>query len=475
MAPSIVIILLVGYFAILMGVSLLQKSKVAGNESFFSGNRRSPWYVVSFGMIGASLSGVTFVSVPGMVRTNDMLYMQTVLGFFVGYVIIAEILLPLYFKLDSPSIYSYLKQRFGQHTYKTGSSFFLLSKLIGAAARLYVVVLILQVFILDSWNVPFWLTATFILLMIWLYTRRGGIKTIVWTDMFQTLCLLGAVILLIVQVCRALHLDAGGAMTAIYHNPHFHWFEFTDWQSKQHFVKQFFSGIFIALVMTGLDQDMMQKNLSIHRLKDAKRNIYAYGIAFLPVNFLFMCLGVLLLILAAENGIALPAAGDDILPMFATKGYLGQAACILFVIGIIAASFSSADSALTALTTSFCIDLLEKPTDEALRRRVHIGMSLAMLAIVLVLKAVNSTSLLDAIYSIAGYTYGPLLGLFAFGLITRRPVNDRAVPFIAVASPLLCAGIQWLSTHCLHYTLGYELLILNGFITFIALRFSKLN
>ena len=471
MAPSFVIILLVGYFAILMGVSLLQKPKVAGNESFFSGNRSSPWYVVSFGMIGASLSGVTFVSVPGMVRVNDMLYMQTVLGFFVGYVIIAEILLPVYFKLDSPSIYSYLKQRFGQHTYKTGSSFFLLSKLIGAAARLYVVVLILQVFILDSWNVPFWLTATFILLMIWLYTRRGGIRTIVWTDMFQTLCLLGAMILLIIHACRALHLDAGGAVTAICHDPHFHWFEFADWQSKQHFVKQFFSGIFIALVMTGLDQDMMQKNLSIRRLKDAKRNIYTYGFAFLPVNFLFMCLGVLLLILAAENGITLPASGDDILPMFATQGYLGQAACILFVIGIIAASFSSADSALTALTTSFCVDLLEKPSDEALRRRVHIGMSLAMLAIVLVLNSVNSTSLLDAIYMIAGYTYGPLLGLFAFGLITRRPVCDKFVPFIAVASPLLCAGIQWFSTHYLHYTLGYELLMLNGFLTFVALRF----
>lgn len=473
MNPILVISLLLGYFAVLMGVSLLQKSKGPGNEAFFSGNRRSPWYVVSFGMIGASLSGVTFVSVPGMVRSNDMLYMQTVLGFFVGYVIIAEILLPVYFKLDSPSIYSYLKRRFGQHSYKTGASFFLLSKIVGAAARLYVVVLILQVFILDSWNVPFWLTATFVLLMIWLYTHRSGIKTIVWTDMFQTLCLLGAMFLLIVQACRALHLGAGEAVSAICHDAHFRWFEFGDWHSKQHFVKQFFSGIFIALVMTGLDQDMMQKNLTINRLKDAKRNIYAYGAAFLPVNFLFMCLGVLLLLFAAENGVALPASGDDILPMFATQGYLGQAACILFVIGIIAASFSSADSALTALTTSFCVDLLEKPSDEALRRRVHIGISLAMLAIVLVLKAVNSTSLLDAIYVIAGYTYGPLLGLFAFGLTTRRSINDRLVPLIAISSPLLCAGIQWISTHFLHYAMGYELLILNGFLTFIALWFSK--
>lgn len=472
MNPLLVIGLLLGYFAVLMGVSWLQKSKGADNEAFFRGNRRSPWLVVSIGMVGASLSGVTFVSVPGMVRSNDMLYMQTVLGFFVGYILIAEILLPIYFKLDSPSIYTYLKQRFGARSYKTGASFFLISKIVGAAARLYVVVLILQVFILDSWNVPFWLTAAFVLLMIWLYTRHSGIKTIVWTDMFQTICLLGAMVLLIVQACRALGLGAGEAAGLVCHDAHFRWFEFGDWSSKQHFVKQFFSGIFIALVMTGLDQDMMQKNLSINSLRDARRNIYTYGFAFLPVNLLFMCLGILLLAFASANGVALPAANDDILPMLATQGYLGKAACLLFVIGIIAASFSSADSALTALTTSFCVDILGRPSDGGLRRRVHIAMSLAMLAIVLMLKAVNNTSLLDAIYVIAGYTYGPLLGLFAFGLTTHRPVNDRLVPVIAVASPLLCAGIQWASTHFLHYALGYELLMLNGLFTYLALWFS---
>lgn len=472
MNPTLGICLLLGYFAVLMGVSLSQKADGAGNEAFFRGNRRSPWFVVSIGMIGASLSGVTFVSVPGMVRSNDMLYIQTVLGFFVGYILIAEILLPVYYKLDSPSIYSYLRQRFGLRAFKTGASFFLLSKTVGAAVRIYVVVMILQVFILDSWNLPFWLTATVVLLMIWLYTCRGGIKTIVWTDMFQTLCLLGAMILLIVQTCRALDLGAGEAMSAVCHDVHFRCFEFGDWHSKQHFVKQFFSGIFIALVMTGLDQDMMQKNLSIRSLNEAKRNVYSYGFAFLPVNFLFMCLGILLLLLASQNGIPLPAANDDILPVLATQGYLGQAACLLFVIGIISSSFSSADSALTALTTSFCVDILERPSDRALRRSVHFGMTLSMLVIVLVLRIANSTSLLDAIYVIAGYTYGPLLGLFAFGLFTRRPVNDRYVPFIAVASPLLCACTQWLSTHCLHYALGYELLMLNGLLSFTALWFS---
>ncbi len=472
MNPILVLGLMLGYFAVLMSVSWLQKARGADNETFFRGNRRSPWMVVAIGMVGASLSGVTFVSVPGMVRSNDMLYMQTVLGFFVGYVLIAEILLPLYFRLDSPSIYSYLKRRFGMRSYKTGSSFFLLSKIIGAAARLYVVVLILQVFILDAWNVPFVLTAAAILLMIWLYTRRSGIKTIVWTDLFQTLCLLGAMVLLIVQVCHSLELGAKDACQTLWNDPHFRWFEWNDGHSKQHFLKQFFSGIFIALVMTGLDQDMMQKNLSIHSLKDAKRNIYTYGLAFVPVNFLFMCLGILLLLFADKNGLVLPSSSDDILPMLATQGYLGKASCLLFVLGIVAASFSSADSALTALTTAFCVDLLGRPEDRRLRQRIHVGMSLIMLSIILILKAVNNTSLLDAIYVIAGYTYGPLLGMFAFGLTTHKPVNDAWTPFIAVASPILCAAIQYVSTHFLNYSLGYELLMLNGLLTYTALWLS---
>ena len=461
--------LLLAYFGILMLISALQPNRRKSNDVFFMGSRRSPWVVVAVGMVGASLSGVTFVSVPGMVRGSDMLYMQTVLGFFVGYVLIAEILLPTYFRLKSPSIYAYLHDRLGRRSYKTGASFFLLSKTIGAAARLYVVAIILQTFFFDRWQVPFWLTVSCIIVMIWLYTARSGIKTIVWTDMLQTVCLLTALVLIIVQVARSLGMGPGECWQALVADGHFHLFEFQDWHSKQHFVKQFFSGIFIALVMTGLDQDMMQKNLSISNLKDAKRNIYTYGFAFIPVNFLFLSLGVLLLIFAARHGYALPEASDEILPVFATQGYLGPAVTIFFMLGIIAAAFSSADSALTALTTSLCVDILDRPDDSRLRRRMHVVISLAVLLIIMVFRWVNSDSLIDALYTITGSTYGPLLGLFAFGLTTRRPVLDSATPYIALASPLLCALIQYLSTRYLHYTFGYELLMLNGLLTFAAL------
>ncbi|MBQ7162929.1 MAG: sodium:solute symporter [Bacteroidales bacterium] len=461
--------LLLAYFGLLMLISSLQTNRRKSNEVFFLGSRRSPWVVVAIGMVGASLSGVTFVSVPGMVRSSDMLYMQTVLGFFVGYVLIAEILLPTYFRLRSPSIYAYLNERLGKCSYKTGASFFLLSKTIGAAARLYVVAIILQTFFFDRWHVPFWVTVSCIIVMIWLYTARSGIKTIVWTDMLQTFFLLTALVLIIVGVVRSLGASPAECWQTLVADEHFRLFEFRDWHSKQHFVKQFLSGIFIALVMTGLDQDMMQKNLSISNLKDAKRNIYSYGFAFIPVNFLFLSLGVLLIIFAARNGYALPEASDKILPVFATQGYLGGAVTIFFMLGIIAAAFSSADSALTALTTSLCVDILERPDDSRLRRRMHVVISLFVLGIIMIFKIVNSGSLIDALYTITGYTYGPLLGLFAFGLTTRRPVWDRATPWIALASPLICALIQYLSTRYLHYSFGYELLMLNGLLTFAAL------
>ncbi len=473
MNPTLTAILVLVYFGILMLISHSQ-SQHCSNDSFFRGNRKSPWIVVAIGMVGASLSGVTFVSVPGMVRGNDMLYLQTVLGFFVGYILIANILLPTYFKLDSPSIYVYLRKRFGNRSYRTGASFFLLSKTIGAAARLYVVAIILQTFILDAWKVPFPVTVSLIMLMIWLYTRKSGIKTIVWTDLLQTLCLLTALVLIITGLVRSLDMTAGEACRAIVRDEHFHLFEFRDWSSKQHFVKQFFSGIFIALVMTGLDQDMMQKNLSINNLKDAKKNIYTYGFCFLPVNFLFLGLGVLLLVFAQRNGFELPVKSDDILPVLATR-HLGPAVAIFFMIGIISAAFSSADSALTALTTSFCVDILDRPDDNRLRKRLHLLLSALMLAIILIFRQANNGSLIDAIYVIAGYTYGPLLGLYAFGLFTRRPINDRRTPFIAVASPLVCALLQYLSTHFLHYAMGYELLMLNGLLTFFALWISGLH
>ncbi len=473
MNPLVTVGLLVAYFALLYAISLLPQNRQQDNNGFFLGNRRSPWWVVAIGMVGASLSGVTFVSVPGMVRDNGFLYIQTVLGFFVGYLLIANILLPLYYRIGEPSIYAFLGKRFGPRSRKTGSSFFFLSKIIGAAARLYVVVIILQTFLFDDWNIPFPVTAATIILMIWLYTRRSGIKTIVWTDLFQTICLLTAMVLIIVQLAKSMGMGMGDTWRTIASDSHFKLFEWHDWGSKQHFVKQFLSGIFIALVMTGLDQDMMQKNLSINSLKDAKRNIYTYGFTFLPVNFLFLCLGTLLIVFAQSKGYVLPQASDDILPTFAAKGFLGPLVTLFFMIGIISASFSSADSAMTALTTSFCVDLLEKKDDVRLRRRVHIGVAVAMLLILLVIRAVNNTSLLDAIYVIAGYTYGPLLGLFAFGLLTKRPVNDRAVPFVAIVSPLICALLQYLSTTYLNYSFGYELLMINGLITFTGLLLWK--
>lgn len=463
--------LLLAYFLLLMLVSSFQGKKQT-NDSFFRGDRRSPWIVVAIGMVGASLSGVSFVSVPGMVRASSMLYMQTVLGFFVGYLLIAKVLLPTYYKQNAPSIYVYLQQRFGVRSYKTGAAFFLISKLIGAAARLYVVAIILQTFIFDAFKVPFVLTVAIIILMIWLYTMRSGIKTIVWTDLLQTVALLSALVLTLIQLAKSLDLNAAETWQALTTSEHFKFFEWQDWHSKQHFVKQFFSGIFIALVMTGLDQDMMQKNLSINNLKDAQRNVYCYGFAFIPVNFLFLCLGVLLLFFAQTKGIALPAANDDILPVLATQGYLGKATAMIFLLGIVAAAFSSADSALTALTTSFCVDIVGRPDDVRLRRRVHVLISLLMLLIILVFRAVNSGSLIDAIYTIAGYTYGPLLGLFALGLCTKSSLNDRWTPYVAVAAPVICALLQYISTNYWGYVFGYELLMMNGLITFVVLWWS---
>ena len=401
------------YFGMLLLVARLT-GRHSDNDAFFRGNRRSPWYIVSFGMIGASLSGVTFVSVPGMVRGIDMTYMQTCFGFFIGYLIIAHVLLPLYYRLNLTSIYTYLGDRIGKHAYKTGASFFLLSKIIGAAARLYLVCLILQHYVFDAFHIPFAATVIGIVLLIWLYTRRSGIRTIVWTDSLQTLCLLLALGLILYEVSGQLNLDFPGLVHAIRENEHSRIFVFDDWHSKQNFFKQFFSGIFITIVMTGLDQDMMQKNLSCKSLKDAQKNMYTYGFAFTPVNFLFLALGVLLLSLAAQKNIALPALNDDILPMFCTSGILGHSILIFFTIGIIAAAFSSADSALTALTTSFCVDILGVEKEEAhkakrTRLMTHLLISVLFAIIILIFKAVNSRSVIDAIYMIASYTYGPLL------------------------------------------------------------------
>ena len=468
-----ILLTIFGYFALLMIVAKLT-SRRADNDAFFRGNRQSPWYVVAFGMIGASLSGVTFVSVPGMVRGIDMTYMQTCLGFFLGYLIIAHVLLPIYYKLNLTTIYSYLESRIGRYSYKTGASFFLLSKVIGAAARLYLVCLILQNYVFDELKVPFTVSVIGIVILIWLYTRKSGIKTIVWTDSFQTFCLLAALGLILFQVSEQMDLSLGGMMQVVSESEYSRIFVFDDWGSKQNFFKQFFSGIFITIVMTGLDQDMMQKNLSCKNLREAQKNMYSYGLSFVPVNFLFLSLGVLLLLMASHTGLTLPEKSDDILPFFAAEGHLGFATLVLFTIGIIAAAFSSADSALTALTTSFCIDILgiERTADkeaEKKRKWSHFFISVVFIGFILLFKAANNDSIIDAIYTIASYTYGPLLGLFVFGLFTKWRPRDRFVPYVAIASPFICFAIDRVVYQSTGYQFGYEMLMFNGLLTFTGL------
>ena len=471
----VIIITILAYFSILLVFSRLT-SRRATNDTFYRANRRSPWYMVAFGMIGASISGITFVSVPGMVVKTDMSYLQMCLGFILGYAVVAFVLLPVYYRLNLTTIYSYLQTRLGQHAYKTGASFFLLSKLIGAAVRFYVVCIILQRFVLDQLGVPFVLTVVIMVGLIWLYTRRGGIKTLVWTDSFQTLCMFLALLLIIYHVTSELNLSLGEAVTAIANDSHSRIFIWDDWASKLNFWKMFFSGIFVVIVMTGLDQDMMQKNLTCKTLRDAQKDMCTYGLAFVPVNLLFLSLGILLMMLANKEGIAIPQMTDDLLPMFAATGSLGTLIIVLFTIGIVATSFSSADSAMTALTTSWCVDIMERKDDEKLRKCTHLGFALLFVVFILGFKMVNSTSVIDAIYIICSYTYGPLLGLFAFGLFTHWQVKDRAVPYIAIVSPVICFAIETITKQITGYHFGYELLILNGALTFVGLFiFRKLQ
>lgn len=464
----IIIYTLFAYFLILLFISHVTGRR-ADNSTFFSGNRRSPWYMVAFGMIGASISGVTFVSVPGMVLTSDMTYIQTCIGFIFGYFAVAFILLPVYYRLRLTTIYSYLDRRLGRQAYRTGAAFFILSKVVGSAVRFYVVCAILQRFVLDALGVPFVVTVVAMVGLIWLYTRRGGIKTLVWTDTFQTLCMFATLILIIYNVARHLGMSIGEAADMVAADSHSRIFVFDDWMTKQNFWKQFLSGIFIVIVMTGLDQDMMQKNLTCKSLREAQKDMCTYGFAFVPANLLFLSLGVLLVALASKEGVALPASGDELLPMFAATGQMGMAVVVLFTVGVVASSFSSADSALTALTTSCCVDLWSRPDDEKLRRRVHFGVSAAFVVFILLFRSLNSTSVIDAIYVLCSYTYGPLLGLFAYGLLTRRGVSGRLVPWIAVASPVVCFAVDSLSKTVFGYTFGYELLMLNGLLTFAGL------
>lgn len=468
----VIIVTILAYFCILLVFSRFT-SRRATNSTFYRADRRSPWYMVAFGMIGASISGITFVSVPGMAVKTDMTYLQMCFGFIFGYLIVAFVLLPVYYRLNLTTIYTYLQTRLGQRAYKTGSSFFLLSKLIGAAVRFYVVCIILQRFVLDQLGIPFLVTVVFMVGLIWLYTRKGGIKTLVWTDSFQTLCMFLALILIIFHVMTALHLNLNQAVTAIANDSHSRVFIWQDWTSKQNFWKMFLSGIFIVIVMTGLDQDMMQKNLTCKSLREAQKDMCSYGLAFVPANLLFLSLGILLMMLSHREGIAIPCATDDLLPMFAATGSLGSLVIVLFTIGIVAASFSSADSAMTALTTTWCVDIMEKKDDEKLRKRTHLGFALLFVVFILAFKALNSTSVIDAIYIICSYTYGPLLGLFAFGLFTRWQVKDRYVPYIAIISPVICFAIETITRQTTGYEFGYELLMVNGLLTFVGLYLCR--
>ena len=457
------------YFAVLFAISRWS-SRRATNEAFYRGERRSPWYMVAFGMVGASISGVTFVSVPGMVLTSGMTYLQVCMGFILGYLAVAFVLLPVYYRLNLTSIYTYLGQRLGARSYKTGAWFFLLSKLVGSAVKFYVVCLILQQFVFEGLGVPFWLTAVGLVSLIWLYTRRGGVRTLVFTDSFQTLCLFTALLLIIYKVVQTMDLSLSEAMTAVMTDERSRVLVLDDWVSPRNFWKQLLSGMFIVIVMTGLDQDMMQKNLTCRTLREAQKDMCTYGVAFLPANLLFLTLGVLLAQWGTGAGLDVGGAlmPDELLPSFVAQS--GRAVVALFTLGIVAASFSSADSALTSLTTSYCVDIAGRQADERLRRRVHLLMCLLFVVFILLVRAAGSTSLIDAIYTIVSYTYGPLLGLFAFGLFTKRRVHrDRLVPVVCVASPLLCFALDQLARQWCYYRFGYELLMLNGLLTFLGL------
>lgn len=462
------------YFSLLLFISKMTASS-GNNESFFRANKQSPWYLVAFGMIGASISGVTFVSVPGMVIDQNMAYAQTCIGFIFGYILVAFVLLPIYYRLNLITIYTYLKQRLGIRSYKTGASFFLLSKLTGSAVKFYVVCMILQRFVLTDFNIPFPVTVVSMVLLIWLYTHKGGIRTLVFTDTFQTICMFLALLLIIYNVMTALDFSISETFNRIISDSHSTIFVWDDWFSKQNFWKQFLSGVFIVVVMTGLDQDMMQKNLTCKTLRDAQKDMCTYGFAFLPVNLLFMSLGILLMMYLSKMNVPLPASPDELMLLPVAGGMLGNGVEVLFTIGVVAACFSTADSALTSLTTSFCVDICEQPKNETLRKRIHFAMSVVFILFILVFKVFNSTSLIDAVYILCSYTYGPLLGLFAFSLLTRRSVNDKFVPYIAIASPLLCFAIDTLSMKLWNYKFGYELLMLNGILTFSGLYLSNIK
>jgi SSS family transporter len=479
MNPYLVVGIISGYFLILILVSWFT-SRNADTQTFFTGNRKSPWFLVAFGMVGATLSGVTFISVPGEVGNSAFSYLQFVFGNIVGYWLIAAILLPLYYRLNLVSIYTFLDQRFGVNSYKTGSFFFLISKLIGAAFRLYLVAGVLQIAFFDAFNIPFSLTVTVTIALIWVYTFRGGIKTIVWTDTLQTIFLVSAVVFTIVTITKNLDWNANDLFHEVAKSPDAKIF-FWDWRSGNNFFKQFFAGMFITIVMVGMDQDMMQKNLTCKNKREAQKNMMVFSFSFLVTVFMFLCLGVLLYVFAKKSGITIPENTDDLYPLLALH-YFGLPVGIAFLLGITAAAYSSADSALTALTTSFSVDFLnigkyDEPKKRQIRKWSHLFFSVLLIVVILLFRVINNESIVVAVFRVAGYTYGPILGLFIFGMYSKRKVKDKWVPAVAVFAPVMCFFISKYSEVVFNgYKFGFELLILNGFITLAGLfLISKKN
>jgi len=478
-SPTAILMIIVAYFLVLIVISYFT-GKEDSNEVFFRAKKQAPWYLVAFGMIGASLSGITFISVPGWVQGQSFAYMQMVLGFVVGYMVIAKVLLPLYYKLNLTSIYEYLDKRFGPVTHKTGAILFLIARIAGASLRLFLVAGVLQLLIFDDLGVPFWVTSTITIVLIWVYTFRGGIKTIIWTDTLQTLFMLIAMVLSMYLIAKDLGLDFKGVIDSIKNSPYSKMFFFDDYNAPSFFWKQFLAGIFMAIAMTGLDQGMMQKNLTVKTLKDSQKNMFWFSIALFFVNLLFLSLGVLLLLYAQHNNIDLEAMdikGDKIFPYIAVKSGLGLPAAVFFILGLIAAAYSSADSSMTAITTSVSLDILEidkkypKEKQKKIRKRVHIIISLLFIFILILYKwIITDNSIIKSIFTFAGYTYGPLLGLFAFGLFTKYTIKDKYVPFVVFASPFLTYLISILPQKLgLKYQFSFELLLINAAITILGL------
>jgi|TARA_B110000914_G_scaffold23437_1_gene17502 SSS family solute:Na+ symporter len=468
MNSFIILSCIAAYFLLLFLISYVT-GKNDSNDTFFLGNRNSPWYVIAYGMIGTTLSGITFISVPGWVASSQFSYLQMVFGFFVGYFIVSRILLPVYYRLELTSIYTYLRDRFGYSSYKTGSAFFLLSRTIGASFRLFLIATVLQYAVFESWNVPFYVTVIITIALIWLYTYRSGMKTIIWTDTLQTTFMLSTVVIIGYTIMQKMDLNFASLFNLIDDSKYSRVFFFDDWTDKKYFFKQFFSGMFMAIVMTGLDQDQMQKNLSCRNLKDAQKNMMVFSTILIFVDLIFLALGALLYIYSDSlSSIMIPVDADMLFPEIALNSGLPPYVGILFIIGIIAAAYSSADSALTSLTTSFCVDILEFEKQDPkkqikTRKYVHLLMSFILLCVILLFNVINDQSVIKSLFTVAGYTYGPLLGMFSFGLFTKYNIKDKFVPLIAILSPIICYVLN------LYIPFGFELLIINGIITFIGL------